>query len=276
MKFSFVNPGPNETRLEGENMMSAACPPLGILYLASTLKTVGIEVSVLDHAAKGISIKEVTDWIIKEDPDVLGLSVLVTSSLTAPRIAEEVKKRNSDIIIVFGNHHATFNAERILKKYPYVDVIVRGEGEQTCFELADRLKENRGINDVLGITFRHNGKVVSNPDRPLMKDIDMLPFPQRDLLDIEYHNTTVGINVAPKKFTTFLSSRGCIFSCRFCSCTSIAKNCWRARSVENIIDELHLLASEGYKQILFVDDNFTLNQMRVIDLCRRIRKEKKR
>ncbi len=274
MKVSFVNPGPNESLLEGEKTMTAACPPLGILYLASMLRSRGIEASVLDHAAEKISIKRVVDWVKKEDPGVLGLSVLVSSSLTAPKIAEEAKKANPDIIVVYGNHHATFNAERILRKYPFVDVVVRGEGEQTCLELVTRLKEKRNLKDVWGVTFRHNNRVVSNPDRPLIKDVDSLPFPERSLLDNEYHNTTVGINVAPKKFTSFLSSRGCVFKCRFCCCSSIAHSIWRARSVENVLEELHLLASEGYRQIMFVDDNFTLNRKRAVELCRRIRKEK--
>jgi radical SAM superfamily enzyme YgiQ (UPF0313 family) len=274
MKVSFVNPGPNESLLEGEKTMTAACPPLGVLYLASTLRSREIEASVLDHAAEKISVKRVVDWVKKEDPDVLGLSVLVSSSLTAPRIAEEAKKANPGIVVVFGNHHATFNAERILRKYPFVDVVVRGEGEQTCLELVTRLKEKRSLKDVLGVTFRHNNHIVSNPDRPLIKDVDSLPFPERSLLDNEYHNTTVGINVAPKKFASFLSSRGCAFKCRFCCCSSIAHGVWRARSVENVLEELHLLASEGYRQIMFVDDNFTLNRKRAVELCRRMRKEK--
>ena len=274
MKVSFINPGPNETLLKGEKTMTAACPPLGILYLASTLINKGIEVSVLDHAAEGTSIKKVVDWVIKEDPDILGLSVLISSSLTAPKIAEEVKKKKPDIAIVFGNHHATFNAERILRKYPFVDVIVRGEGEQSCLDLVTCLEESRNLKEVLGVTFRHENQIVSNPDRPLVKNVDLLPFPERSLLDNEYHNTTVGINVAPKKFTSFLSSRGCVFNCRFCSCASIAQSLWRPRSVENVMEELHLLASEGYKQIMFVDDNFTLNRKRAVELCRRMRKEK--
>jgi len=274
MKVSFINAGPNETRLKGEKMMTAACPPLGILYLASTLKAKGIEVSVLDHAAEETSIKKVTDWVIKEDPDILGLSVLVTSSLTAPKIAEEVKKKKSDIIIVFGNHHATFNAERILKKYPFVDVIVRGEGEQSCLDLVTCFEKRNSLKKISGITFRHKNNIVSNPDRLLIKNVDSLPFPERSMLNNEYHNTTLGINAAPKKFTSFLSSRGCVFNCRFCSCTSIAQSLWRARSVENVMEELHLLVSEGYKQVMFVDDNFTLNRKRVVKLCQRMRKEK--
>jgi len=274
MKASFVNPGPNESLLEGEKTMTAACPPLGILYLASTLESNGVETSVLDHAAERISIKRVVDWVKKEDPDVLGLSVLVSSSLTGPRIAEEAKRANPNLVVVFGNHHATFNAERILRKYPFVDVVVRGEGEQTCLELVNRIEEKSSLKGVLGITYRNRDRIVSNPDRPLIKDIDSLPFPDRGLLKNEYHNTTVGINVAPKKFASFLSSRGCVFKCRFCCCSSIAHGVWRARSVDNVLQELHLLASEGYRQVMFVDDNFTLNRKRAVELCRRMRKEK--
>ncbi len=274
MKFSFINPGPNEILLEGERTMIDASPPLGILYLASALKDAGVEVSALDHAAEGSSIEDVVDWTMKEDPDILGFSTLISSSLTAPKIAREVKRRDPNVTIVFGNHHATFNAERILKRYPFVDVVVRREGEQTCLELASSLREKRSLKDILGVTFRHEGQIVSNPNRPLIKDIDLLPFPDRDLIDGEYHNTVIGINVAPKKFTSFVSSRGCVFRCRFCSCASISQSKWRPRSVENVLEELHLLAGEGYEQILFVDDNFTLNQKRVIELCRRMRKEK--
>ena len=274
MKFSFINPGPNETLLKGEKTMINASPPLGILYIVSMLKSVGVEVSALDQAAEGSSIKEVVDWVMKEDPDILGVSTLLTSSLTAPKIAEEVKKKNPNVTIVFGNHHATFNAERILKKYPYVDLVVRGEGEKTCLEIVNCVEEKRSLKGVLGITFRHKDRIISNPDRPLIKDIDSLLFPDLDILNVEYHNTTIGINVAPKKFTSFLSSRGCVFKCRFCSCTSMARNFWRPRSIENILEEIRLLASEGYKQLMFVDDNFTLNRKRVIKLCRRIRKEK--
>ena len=274
MKFSFISPGPNETLLKGQKTMINASPPLGILYIVSMLKSVGVEVSALDQAAEGSSIEEVVDWVMREDPDVLGISALLTSSLTAPKIAEEVKKKNPDVAIVFGNHHATFNAERILRKYTCVDLVVRGEGEETCVEIADCLEEKRSLKDVLGITFRHKGQIISNPDRPLIKDIDSLPFPDRDILDVEYHNTTIGIDVAPKKFTSFLSSRGCVFRCKFCNCTSMARSSWRPRSIENILEEIRFLASEGYEQIMFVDDNFTLNRKRVIRLCRRMRKEK--
>ena len=275
MKFSFINAGPNpELPIEDVKKMVGAAPPLGMLYIATYLRENGVDVSIVDEAAQGYSLKGTVDWVKKENPDILGFSTCSSSGRKAALIAERVKQENPDIVTVFGNFFATFNAERILKKYPFVDVIVRGEGEQTSLELAKCLEKNGDLKKVLGINFRKNGHIISTPDRPLIKDIDSLPFPDRELLDVEYHNTTAGLVVAPKKFSSFVSSRGCVFKCRFCGCRRLARNLWRSRSVENILEELHLLSSQGYKQFLFVDDNFTLNPKRVIKLCQRLKKER--
>ena len=91
---------------------------------------------------------------------------------------------------------------------------------------------------------------------------------------MEYHCTIAGAKIAVKKFTSIVSSRGCVHKCRFCSCQKLARNIWRPRSVENTLKELHYLSSEGYKQFIFIDDSFTLNQKRVIKLCKSIREEK--
>jgi anaerobic magnesium-protoporphyrin IX monomethyl ester cyclase len=275
MKFSFINPGPNpELPIEDVRKMVGAAPPLGMLYIATYLRENGIDVSIIDEAAQGYFLKGTVDWVKKEEPDILGFSTCSSSCRKAALIAERVKKENPNIVTVFGNFYATFNAERILKKYPFVDVIVRGEGEYTSLELAKCLEKKRDLKKVLGINFRKNDQIISTPDRPLIKDIDALPFPDREMLDVEYHNTTAGIVVAPKKFSSFVSSRGCVFKCRFCGCRRLARNLWRSRSVENILEELHLLSSQGYKQFLFVDDNFTLNTKRVIKICHRLRKER--
>ena len=275
MKFSFINPGPNpELPIEDVKKMVGAAPPLGMLYIATYLRENGVDISIIDEAAQGYSLKDIIDWVQKEDPEILGFSTCSSSGRKAALIAEKVKSENPNMVTVFGNFYATFNAERILKKYPFVDAIIRGEGEHTSLELAKCLEKNGDLKKVLGINFRDNGKIISTPDRPLIKDVDSLPFPDRELLDVEYHNTTAGIVVAPKKFSSFVSSRGCVFRCRFCGCRRLARSLWRSRSVDNIMEELHLLSSQGYKQFLFVDDNFTLNTKRVIKLCRRLKKEK--
>jgi len=275
MKFSFISTSPNEGIDEREGRKSiAAFPPLNILYLAAVLKEIGVEVSVLDQPARGFTVEETVRWVEKENPDVLGFSTLTSSGQTAGLISNKVKEKNPNVTTVFGNHHATFNAERILRKYSSVDIVARGEGEKTVVELANCLKNGEDLKKLRGINFRNEGKMVSTPDQQLIQDLDSLPFPDRKLLNVEYHCVVAGANIAPKKFTSIVTSRGCVYGCRFCSCTELAKKRWRPRSAKNTVEELQLLASEGYKQLIFVDDAFTMNPKRVTEICRGIRKEK--
>jgi len=270
MKFSFINPSPPS---ESMYMVPTALPPLGILYCAGVLNASGIEVSLLDQPAKRFSLDQTVNWVKKEDPDIIGFSVLLSTAKEAPKIAERVKAENPNITVVFGSHHSTFNAERILIKYPFVDLVVRGEGEYTSLEVARCLEKQRGINKVEGITFRKNDRIVSTSDRPLNKDVDALPFPDRDLAGIEYDSVIFGAKISTKKFTTILSSRGCPFNCSFCGIRKFTRSTWRSRSVENVMAELEYLHCEGYEQFLFVDDNFTLDAKRVSMLCRSMKKE---
>jgi anaerobic magnesium-protoporphyrin IX monomethyl ester cyclase len=269
MKFSFINPSPSQ---ESMYMVPTAWPPLGILYCAGVLKAKGIEVSLLDQPAKRFSLNQTVNWIKKEDPDILGFSVLLSTAKEAPRIAERVKDENPNITLVFGSHHSTFNAERILEKYPFVDIVIRGEGEHTSLEVAEYLERRKDLDNVAGISFRKNNIIISNPDRPLNKNIDDLPFPDRNLSDAQYVSVIFGAKINTKKFTTLISSRGCPFSCRFCGIRKFTRRAWRPRSVENVMAELEYLRGEGYEQFLFADDNFTLNAKRVSRLCRSIKK----
>lgn len=199
MKFSFISASPNEGIDDREgNKSIAAFPPLSILYLASVLEEIGVEVSVLDQPALGLTVEETLRWVEKEKPDVLGFSTLTSSGQTAGLISNKVKEKNPKVTTVFGNHHATFNAERILRKYPSVDIVARGEGEKTVVELANCLKSGEDLKGVRGITFRNEGKIVSTPDQPLINDLDALPFPDRKLIDVEYHCIIAGANIAPK------------------------------------------------------------------------------
>jgi anaerobic magnesium-protoporphyrin IX monomethyl ester cyclase len=274
MRFTFISPS---AFIEGLNERSepvCSWPPLGMLYLAAMLTKEGFEVSLLDQAAKGLTIEETAKWVNKENPDLVGFSTLASSGRTAAITAREVKKESPGVKVVFGNYYGTFNTERVMQKYPWVDVIVRGEGELTTLELARCIKDGRSLKNVLGLTFRDENRLVSTLDRPLIKDVDSLPFPNREMLDVEYHSEVAGAVTAPKKFTTVLSSRGCPFRCRFCGCQRFARGIWRARSAESTVKELQLLSSLGYKQFLFVDDSFTINPKRVIEICRGMRKEK--
>ncbi len=272
MKVSFVNPSPNDEVSEWVKG-TAAWPPLGLLYMATVLRGEGHEVSILDQPAEGLTVEGAARWVRREDPDILGFTTLSMSGRTAAKISREVKRWNPNLTIVFGSYYATFNARRVLTKYPYVDVVVRGEGERTIVDLVNALEKGGDLNEVRGITFRGRGSVVSTPDRPLIGDLDSLPLPDRGLLEAEYHSTIAGADIAVKKFTSLVTSRGCVYNCRFCSCRAMARGRWRPRSVDNIMDELRLLEAEGYRQLIFVDDCFTLDPRRTVELCRGMRGE---
>ena len=191
-------------------------PPMGILYLATYLSENSFNVSILDQFARGYSIERTLEWIKREDPDILGFSTITTAGtgITSAEISKRVKEEiNPNIKILFGNYHATFNDVRILNKYPFIDACIRGEGEITLLEIAEKIEKGQNFEDIRGVTYRDNGRVVRNDDRPLIENIDILPFPDRKLLgNIEYKNEVEGLELSIGKFTSAASSRGCAFN----------------------------------------------------------------
>ena len=264
-----IHPGANIT-LGGMQIEYQRVPtnhlPLGILYLGQILKDNGHKVILYDHYVSQRPIKEVVEWIKKINPDIIGFSVLSISLPTAKVIAKEVKSWNPNLKIIYGGYIATFCAQQILRTYEHVDICVRGEGELTLIELVDKLEKNGSLEEVLGISYRKDGELIENPDRPLIKDLDTIPFPDRKLLKQTY---TLSGKISP-----IISSRGCPFKCRFCSCQTFTGGTWRIRSVENVMSELEYLRSEGYNEIIFTDDCFIANQKRILKLCGLMKREK--
>ncbi len=252
-------------------------PPMGILYLATYLSEHNFNVSLLDQFARGYSIERTLEWIKREDPDILGFSTITTAGtgITSAEISRRVKEDiNPNIKILFGNYHATFNDIRILNKYPFIDACIRGEGEITLLEIAEKIEKGKNFEDIKGLTYRNNGRVVRNDDRALIDNIDVLPFPDRRLLgNMEYKNEVEGLELSVGKFTSAASSRGCAFKCSFCS-SSMFWGKWRPRSPENIIQELSFLEDQGYQNLLWVDDNFTISKKRLLKLSNLLKKEK--
>lgn len=275
MKINLINPAPSKLKDgKSETLFYASAPPLGLIYLATYLKEEGYRISILDQAAVNYENSDVINWVKKKDPDILGFSILCASIENAKIISKALKTWNPNLKIIFGNYLATFYGKKILKNYDWVDICVRGDGEITFSELIEYIELNKDLNEVDGITYRHNGEIKENKSRQLIKDLDILPFPDRKLVPNIYKNRIGGIDVTKRKFTTMVTSRGCPFGCNFCACTAFSQGRWRTRSVDNILKEICELADQGYQEILFVDDNFTLNIKRIIELCDKIKKEK--
>lgn len=247
---------------------SSFAEPLGLLYIAGVLQKEGYKVSILDHGTTNYTFSQVLKWIKNQDPDVLGISVLTRSFLSGVKVAELAKDWNPNIRIIFGNYH-TICAERIMEEYPFIDFIVRGEGEYTMLELLPLIKKD--INEfetVKGIYYRENGLIKSTAARELEQDLDSFPIPDRTLLEGgDYKMSIGGLNISNEKSGTIIMSRGCPFQCRFCT---VHQRGWRHRSIDDIMKEIRLLDSEGYQEIMIMDDNFTLNPKWVIEVCKAI------
>lgn len=240
--------------------------PLGILYIGQVLKVHGHQVLLYDHNVTGAPIKTIVAWLKKQNPDALGFTVLSANLPVANAIAKEMKQWNPNIKIIYGGYAATFCSKDILSHCEQVDFCIRGEGELTIVDLLETLEQNKHLSEVRGITYREEGKVVENQDRPLIEDLDSIPIPDRKLSSQIY--------AFSGRSTTIISSRGCPYRCSFCSCRVFARNRWRLRSIENLIEEMHYVQNEGFRELLFTDDCFNANMKRTLKLCQLIKKEK--
>lgn len=239
--------------------------PLGLGYIASVIRDED-DVKILDALSMDYTDEEVANEIKKFNPQVVGVTATTPAIYEAYNVAKIAKTINPDTTTIIGGSHATFTSMEILNECEYIDIVVRGEGEETIQELLHVLEKNEDLSNVKGITYRDNGKIIETKDRPLIKDLDTVPFPSYDLLpELESNGVKYGV---------MMTSRGCPFKCTFCSSSLLGQKRWRERSAENVIEEIEFLESKGIKEIEFLDDTFTLNPRRVEDICNLLKKER--
>ncbi len=247
-------------------------PPLGLLYLAGSIRQKREdEVVVVDAFCHNLTPETFLERVMVEGPDVLGMNCSTHTFLATMGALAKVRERMPDIVIVLGGYHATFAAREILNEYGFIDYIIKGEAEGALPRLLDHIEADTDPDDVEGISYRRQGDLVER-ELALVEDLDSLPFPDRQLLgDFQYGYYFQGIPLTFGKFTTLSSSRGCPFSCAYCSCAAFSQRKWRPRSAENVVDELEMLYRDGYRECVFVDDNFTQRTSRVERICDLIR-----
>ncbi len=261
MKVLFLEPPKEYWFVMGEYLP----PPIGILELAAYLESrdKDIEIEVLDCQAEQLGWKELERHLESSNPDIVAPSALATcNAYSVLRTAETAKKANPNIKTVVGGQHFTATAHESLEDYPEIDIIVRGEGEQTFTEITQELKKKKpSLSKVKGVSFRHEGEIVHNPPRPLIEDLDDLPLPGYHFVRkhmSKYHFTMMA---GAKQYALIEGSRGCPHKCNFCSQWKHWNGTWRIKSAKRIADEFEYCYNEfGSKFLWLTDDNFGLGK----------------
>jgi radical SAM superfamily enzyme YgiQ (UPF0313 family) len=233
--------------------------PLNLAYLASSLEQEGHEVKCADMRINPNA--DIQEEI--RDFDVVGISSCTPSIKETWRIAKVAKKEGKTVIL--GGPHPTALPEESLQK-SYVDIVVRGEGEETIKEVCREVD----LKNIKGISFKKNNRIVHNEARSLIKDLDLIPFPARHLFDLKKYHAALHKN---KIIGDILTSRGCPYGCNFCF-KAIFGRLYRVRSPKNVIAEWKQMLDMGIEEIGILDDNFAVDQKRSIKICDEIKKQK--
>lgn len=245
-------------------------PPLGLAHIAAVARQSGHEVKIIDALAENIDIEDLLQMVMEYSPDLVALSLWTHIFKAETRLADEIKKKLPHTKIVIGGPHLDLYADETMKAYPSVDFAVISEGEETFKELLLALSENSRLDTIHGLCFRDSGRVVENPPRPTIKDLDQIPFPAVDLLPLEKYYSIVARNNRP---IYMLTSRGCPFKCAYCVDQQFGRSV-RLHSSDYVIDCMKWLVNDlGINEVHFYDDTFTLHKKRTLEICRRIRDE---
>jgi len=241
--------------------------PLGLGYLAAVLEKNQIKVDVIDCQVSALSYGEFKSELGKRQPNIVGITSTTLTYKSGLQIARIAKEVCPNCLTIMGGPHVTFWDDKALEECPELDVVVRREGEETLPEIVQRIEADKSFHDVIGITCRKDGKILRNPDRPYIEDLDSLPIPAHHLWPLEslrkYGNIVYPLT----------TSRGCVYWCDFCTAVRMFGRRYRMRSPKNVVDELEYLHKTfGAKQFTFYDDAFTVDQHRAEELCAEIRK----
>ena len=253
-----------------ELMPAAGLPPLGLASLAAVLEEAGLAVEVLDAQAENLSWPRIRARLSRTVPEVVGVTFTTESRAGGFRLIREARRALPAALVLAGGPHVTFAAKDTLDHIPELDAVCRGEGEFTLLEAVRARQEGRDFADVAGLSWRREGRIVHNPPRPFITDLDALPPPARHRLPLErYAGFTLDLpDRGRTRFASLMASRGCPVGCCFCSASAMWGRRFRPRSAAAVVDEVEeLVRRHGIGGIWFFDDSFTMDKDRVHAIC---------
>ncbi|WP_455377789.1 B12-binding domain-containing radical SAM protein [Petrachloros mirabilis] len=265
---------PAKTRAQNGNIRVMGFPPIGIMSLSSVLKQAGHECLMFDQADPDTPNNVIVDRINREQPDLVGLSFLSTTSYPhAKMLARQIRTSNRTVKLAFGGVFASLNAPLVKLQCPEVDFVCRGDGEQLLLDLLANLDNPEAVS---GLTWMKDERVVHNPNRMMERHLDQWPFPDRESLKLDFVESMpldVPAVLSMERFTTMQTSRGCPWPCVFCDIPIFNEGKWRARSAAHVVAELKYLQEQGYGSVYFVDDHFLLQPKRIEAICNGVMNE---
>lgn len=224
--------------------------PLSFVYLAGAIRSAGFEVEVYDAMTKQDTLKDIEQHLTLNKYDYVAITAITSSINAALEVIELTKQINPKTITILGGVHPTFCFQELLIKNQNIDFIVRNEGELTFVDLLLSLENKTNITSVKGISYKINNKIISNPDKAYIDDLDSLPMAW-DLIDWKDYNYFV---IPNSRLAAISTSRGCNHECTFCSQQKFWNKSWRARNPENVV-----------KEIKFLKEVFNVNVFLIVD-----------
>jgi radical SAM superfamily enzyme YgiQ (UPF0313 family) len=253
-------------------------PPLGLLNLATILRPAGHDVSVLDLVlairlkmlSPGASIYEDSvGMILREEPDLVAFSAQCATLPGVIRIAEILKGKKPGLRIVVGGHDVSFVDEQALERFPWIDAVVRGEGEITLRELAAAFAKGEAAGGIEGVTWRRGAEIFRNPDRELLGNLDELPIPDYSFVPgLDLYRDACAI---PRAIAILEAGRGCPHQCVYCSESVMWRRRSRTFSIPRIVQEMRRLRDDfGAECFLLAYDQFTADRKFVEGFCHHV------
>jgi magnesium-protoporphyrin IX monomethyl ester (oxidative) cyclase len=246
-------------------------PPLSLCFIGTYVKEHSdCEVEIVDPIPQRLS----TDQVLKkvEEADFVGLICYTYNRHQCFDFAKKVKETNPYCKLIVGGAHVIDLDEKILQYYPFIDVVCRGEGEETVLEIV----KGKPYSGILGITWSNNGEIIKNPDRPFMANIDSFYCDFSLLPDFDRYRPDIDVPKEIRSLRTahIVASRGCPFNCTFCG-SSRWKRKYRSTSPNKLVERIKdLVNAYGIEYIQFHDDLLTLNREYILKFCRLLKDNK--
>ncbi|MBM4135154.1 MAG: radical SAM protein [Nitrospira sp.] len=238
-------------------------PSLGLAYIGTVLKQAGHSVSILDADSAGLTRDMLMAVLRDERIEIVGIITVTPIYNNVVKLCSEIKKEFPAMITVIGGIHPTLAPMESMAPECF-DFAVKGEGEQTCLDLIEAINAGGGYANISGLVYREGGKVVQTAERPLIAELDSIPYPDWSLIKkMEYSYPDALYHPVFPIFT----SRGCPAACTYCQTKNIFTRRLRNRSAENIVGEIeHLVNAWGAREIHIWDDVFTANKKVVFEV----------